>query len=455
MRKIILLFLNLFIINSLFASKTQTFHINFNEADFTFSYNSNGLLEIYTSNISVYSESNEPMLPVFSSDFAIQGNCEFISFSFSFKKRLIRSNVKITQSPLPVPNNELSNQVNLYKDPTYPLLIYPKSNCQYVGISKWDKISVFHFISSPFIYDAVEKNLYIIDNIELNIEYDYSEYSTDGIRFGRPEKSILSRLVKNPEIVNATTISPFKTKSNDRIDYVIITNASLSQTFLPLLNWKKTKGLYSKIITVEEIASTYEGNDIPLKIKKYLYDLYCNYGLQYVLLGGDDTVVPVRGCHAKVNGASGVREDNCIPADIYYSCFSGDFTWDYNNNGIYGEAEDEIVLSSYINITRLPVRSITDTEIIVDKIIKYEKEPTVNKKMLLAGKEIHYSDTTNNRSDASIYANLLDKTYIKPFWDGDTYHLFDTNSDFSDENNYKFNVENLINQIKNGYAFLY
>lgn len=70
-------------------------------------------------------------------------------------------------------------------------------------------------------------------------------------------------------------------------------------SFEPLLKWKRMKGLYSKIITMEDIESDYEGDGIQLKLKNCLYKLYRNNGLQYVLLGGDDTVVPVRGVMVK------------------------------------------------------------------------------------------------------------------------------------------------------------
>ena len=54
---------------------------------------------------------------------------------------------------------------------------------------------------------------------------------------------------------------------NERIDYVIITSEELKDSFRPLIEWKITKGLYSKIFTVQEIASKYDGESIQLKIK--------------------------------------------------------------------------------------------------------------------------------------------------------------------------------------------
>ena len=70
----------------------------------------------------------------------------------------------------------------------------------------------------------------------------------------------------------------------------VITSSDLAHYYESLIIWKKTKGLKAEIHTTDEIKSLYPEDDIQLSIKKYL-ESRMKDDLEYVLLGGDDTVV--------------------------------------------------------------------------------------------------------------------------------------------------------------------
>lgn len=76
------------------------------------------------------------------------------------------------------------------------------------------------------------------------------------------------------------------------------------------------------------------GRSLPDKIKAYLLYMYHikNYKFKYLLLGGDDTIVPVKYCLGKVS--TNIEQ---IPSDIYYACldYTTDPFWDSSNNGIF------------------------------------------------------------------------------------------------------------------------
>ncbi|MCM1111406.1 MAG: hypothetical protein NC336_09365, partial [Clostridium sp.] len=90
--------------NTAFAvRRTQSFDIPYNEMDFSFSVDENGYLMIHPEDLMAsYSEDNEPCLPFFSTVIAIPNNDKYVSSSVEFTKRLIRSNIQLAQSPLPV-----------------------------------------------------------------------------------------------------------------------------------------------------------------------------------------------------------------------------------------------------------------------------------------------------------------------------------------------------------------
>lgn len=449
----IIAFLICYIIGFISATEINNITLNFSENDFSVSTDHNGNTEITYKHLTSYSEAPEPMLPWITISHVIPGNYDNLIPSYTYYKRLITSNVKITQGPLPVPTNNIESN---YSQSTTAYLpnIYPHSNCIHKNTSQWSNITLVHFSVCPFIYDAIEGNLYFIYKIDVQINATKAENPNCYNKLNQTDISLMRETVNNPEILDKLPQSESITYNKKNIDYLIVTSNTLKDAFTPLINWKRIKGVWSEIITIEEIVSKYPGNDIPLKIKNYIYEAYCKNNLKYVLLGGDDTVVPVRGCYGKVE-SSNIYEDNTIPTDIYYSCFGGDFNWDANKNGIYGEKDDNIDLTTSIGVTRAPVRSKSTTKNFVDRTIQYEKDPQYNNTILLSGCKVSYTDTQTNKSDASIYGNILLEKYIRPYWKCVPYQLFDSYSDFQDESNSNFNVANLSTQINQGYSFLY
>ena len=276
------------------ALKTEKVNISFSEDDFLLSYDDKGCLVIAPAKPATLPACNEPCLPLFSTEVAVSADNVYISSYLKFTKRLIRTDVRVAQTPFPVPTNCVPDTPVAPPEP-YDLTVYPASNCNYVASSECGDITVLHFLSCPFVYDVQERNLYFIDSIELDITLG-ENLSDNVMRRGRTDGAMIKSLVENPDAVDSLlSIRPAAYNDvTDPIDYVIITKRSLVPSFEPLLKWKRIKGLYSKIITMEDIEADYEGSDIQVKLKKCLRDLYRNNGLRYVLLGGDDTVVPVR-----------------------------------------------------------------------------------------------------------------------------------------------------------------
>lgn len=183
------------------ALKTEKVSISFSEEDFQLSYDEKGCLVIAPVKPATLPTSNEPCLPLFSTDIAVSGNSPYISSYPKFTKRLIRSNVRVAQSPFPVPTNSVPDAPVTYSAP-YALTVYPASNCNYVASSECGDITVLHFLSCPFVYDAQEKNLYFIDSIELDITLGNSQ-SNNSMRRGCMDGAMIKSLVKNPDVVDS------------------------------------------------------------------------------------------------------------------------------------------------------------------------------------------------------------------------------------------------------------
>ena len=192
-----------------------------------------------------------------------------------------------------------------------------------------------------------------------------------------------------------------------------------------------------------------------LKIKTCLKEYYENNGLKYVLLGGDDTVVPVMRCYAK---AVGVTIDN-MPTDLFYACFDNDFGWNANGNDIYGELEDNIDIAPEIFLSRAPVQNINDVNGFVNKIINYEQFISTykwNNKLLLCGVETLQSEIIDGQliSDSQSKTEKLYQTYIKDYWNGEKVRFYDTDTDFPGGADYDCNSVHLQEQLSQGYNFV-
>ncbi|NQT88757.1 right-handed parallel beta-helix repeat-containing protein, partial [bacterium] len=148
--------------------------------------------------------------------------------------------------------------------------------------------------------------------------------------------------------------------------YLLITSDALATAFQPLVDRRTAQGKTGTLITVETIDATYPGADLPEKIRNCVIDHHANHGTQYVCLGGDDTIVPVRNCVANVDYPP-------APVELYYSDVDGT-EWDGNGNGIYGEI-DEITVAEVtpeVPLGRIPVRTGKGATDYFTKLVAYE-----------------------------------------------------------------------------------
>ena len=209
---------------------------------------------------------------------------------------------------------------------------------------------------------------------------------------------------------------------------------------------------YKITFSLEEIYSTYSGTTDQLKIKNCLKDYYENHQLKWVLLGGDNTVVPVQGCYGNCSG----YVDETMACDLFYACYDNAFDWNANGNNIIGELDDNVDLNPEIYISRIPIKNSEQITAFVNKLLKYEKQPaTLNyvNNMLLAGTKLW--NISNDQSDAHQWSEKMYNDYIANVWNGTKYRFYDTGTDFSGDASYDLNVSNLQTQINNGYHFLH
>jgi hypothetical protein len=239
----------------------------------------------------------------------------------------------------------------------------------------------------PYQYDAGERSLSIADSYQVKIETEYDrEFALEQNRrllTQEAARNEIRRLVDNPETVESYYKMRFNTGNefsnslpdeSEPFTMIVITDQIRAPFFSDYIDWKNNNGLSTSLFLLEDIYLHYPGIDNQEKIRNFIIDAYETYSLtdtplEYVLLGGDDSILPVRGFYCFVSGLWTDYEDYHIPSDVYYSNLDGD--WDANGNGIYGEVDDGIDWFAEIAVGRIPAVTEQDFHNFFDKNIHY------------------------------------------------------------------------------------
>jgi hypothetical protein len=155
-------------------------------------------------------------------------------------------------------------------------------------------------------------------------------------------------------------------------EYAIITDSALSHSFQRLATYKNETGYRTAIVAIDSILESYSGVDDAEKLRNYLKDFHAAGG-RYVLLGGDETIVPIRyAYHLSADSMPGLADLQIC--DLYFADLTGD--WDRDHDGIYGERiQDAADIVPELMVGRLPFRNPDQVDRYIDKLIRYETDP--------------------------------------------------------------------------------
>jgi len=249
---------------------------------------------------------------------------------------------------------------------------------EYTGTYKWhgNKVAILNIF--PVALDVITGEVSYYPEVELRM-------ALRG-KAGAGNEAVEPRIIENIQPAGVPGL----------YEYLIITSEEMKPAFTQLVEWKTSrhgwvpelKNITAKVVTVEWITSRSEfwgdplthggtGNDTQTQIRNFIRWAYYNWGTEYVLLGGDDEIIPARRVevYASISGS--------IPADIYYAGLDGD--WDLDGDGEYGEGAgsgkgaegEEADLLPEIKVGRATVDSVEEAGNFVNKVIRYESTRSV------------------------------------------------------------------------------
>jgi hypothetical protein len=236
--------------------------------------------------------------------------------------------------------------------------------------------SIGSFAFSPVEYYPQEKKIIWYSQATLEIETAVTKAGQEAQNLRKDNMSVYKRLIKsvdNPEMVPMPN-----TGRNTGIDYLIIYPEAYLAQIQQIEYYHNLRNRNVELVSIEHIENSpvpggASYNDTQDKIREYIKYYYSQPAndLQFVLLAGDDDVIPHRGFYA----ANEAQTDYDIPADCYYSNLDG--TWDTNGNDIFGESQ-ETDLMPELAIGRICYNNPTELDNIITKLHKFTEEPVMD-----------------------------------------------------------------------------
>ncbi len=290
---------------------------------------------------------------------------------------------------------EWQNNYNLTysSDQTYP----PKVG-EYIGSGSLRKYTFVRVAFFPFSYQPKSGKLIFYPSAIISLNYSPSSLGsfdvqeTQRLLSDTVADELASKLFVNYSQANDWYFSEGRdAEAMETYNYIVITTADLQNSVATLVSWKQDLGFSVKVVTTSWINNNLPGSDLQEKIRNFLKANYTAWGIEYVLLVGDITEIPMRICYPKPNDSQ-----ESTPTDYYYADLTGD--WDSDHDNYYGEyGEDNVDFVPEVYVGRIPWSDVGTVSSICQKITDFEGDVGLWKNnALLLGAISNYANEDHN-----------------------------------------------------------
>ena len=346
--------------------------------------NKNGYQRIEIDSFSYLADIGKPMLPVNNYLFALLPGAKVRSVDFQFDKLTqLPGFYNIEPAPIIIPIDDTQNlygkiqeEWNENNQVTYNSdQVYPSENGKITNTGTLRKYPYVSLSVCPFQYYPLSGIVNYYESVKITITYNLSE-SNDIINSDTIADEKASELFYNYNQIK-DLYEPIYPRSSvfDEYDYLIITTDDLVGTVQSseFLDWKTDLGYNIKIVLVTDYEITSQpGVDLAEQIRNFLREHYIPWGVEYVLIVGDYTTVPMRYCSPNPDSLYGT-----VPTDAYYAdlSYSDSESWNSNGDSFYGVYEqDNPDFLAEVYVGRIPTSDISRLEYTLDKIVIFEQD---------------------------------------------------------------------------------
>ena len=262
--------------------------------------------------------------------------------------------------PIPVPNEAIYNS-----NSAYPGKLFTQ-----VGVQCFRGYQILVLLLHPVQYNPVTGELFYYTSLEVSVHTVETSIQSALYRGLSQDTREVQQKVDNPEMTLKYDQKYISSPASfENYDLLIITTDALKTGFEPLKEAHDATGVATVIKTLTDIG----GSDLE-SIRNYIRDAYTDWGVKYVLIGGDDNVVP-----APILWVSGMDEnvtyyEDTMPADLYYACLDGPYN--YDSDGYWGEPHDgtdggDVDLMAEVYVGRACVGTTAEVNNFVTKTVAY------------------------------------------------------------------------------------
>ncbi|MDD2891018.1 MAG: C25 family cysteine peptidase, partial [bacterium] len=426
MKKIIFLATFFFCISA--VAEVITFDYSFQRPTVEKGKSVGGSDRISIQDLKEWAEPGKPVLPFKSVDILIPYGKKVMDIKFIPQEaETIKGYYDIAPGSPIAPTFSSNVKINTVKNPkiysqSFP---YPSKISSPYTVQRVSGYDILICRLYPAQYIPTEGKLFYYKNITIEITLSDNFTIADEQRKMLLSNNQTLARVRNM-VDNKNTLSSYSSgfgtfnskSSTPPYDYIIITNAALKDSFQRVVNWKISKGLEARVFTTDSIYANFSGVDNQTKIRNFIKDCYTTWSatahpLKWVVLGGDEDVIPIRGCFGwSTDGTIGFV-DSTMPCDLYYSALDGN--WDADGDGVYGEGDvsgggtgtagEEADLLSEIAVGRVTVDTPEEAHNYINKLLHYESAPDANylNQALFVGEQLDPSTTGGTKKDGVAY----------------------------------------------------
>lgn len=350
-------------------------------------YEGQSVKRLYLGNAPLTGDEGKPVLPVVPAQFIVPAGKTIASIEIQRNQKTTlwgHNFVEFGKAKIPLikgakfkktlPNAEIYQN----DDP------YPTENGSLVTIQKKKGVTIAIVNLNPVQYNPKSGKITIYSNLELLVTLkDDNKRLSGSVPVKKDQLNPSGLGVENPEALE-TYNNGASTLPNDKKGgvcsaaetnaYVLITSQSIrdaktTPSVNDLIVQRQSQGLSATVISIEDILSNYTGIDDAEKVRNFIIDAYTNWNTQYVVLGGDVSIIPYRNLYC---------EGEFIPSDLYFQCLDGSFNSDgdtYWGEPTDGDGGSDVDLMSEVSIGRISAETPEEMANFIYKVLTYENLP--------------------------------------------------------------------------------
>ncbi len=297
-------------------------------------------------------------------------------------------------------------------------------------------------------------------NIEYGWDFGYVEVSIDGLNWKNLNGTYMTSYRDNKAYVGIPGVMAYTGNRSWIRDTINLDSYAGNVTYLRFRYITDTYvshgGWFIDNITVNNNTPNWEFSGFEIVdinsrfnpaqnlIRNFIKERVDN-GTEFVLLAGGDNEIPAM--RVQRTWYQELEDNDIVPTDYYYGNLEGN--WNTDNDEIYGESDDGDEITDWlpdVYVGRLPASNKEEMEILVDRILKYEKNPDTTSswfnRAVLAGGE------SDELTDEGYLKDLVKNNFLKGYNVTRLYYLNNY------EHEYPLDYSNIRNQLSIGQSIV-